>query len=98
MPQVRILLGAPLLQEVGARGFEPPTSCAQGRRATRLRYAPRSEGGKYSISALHATNALAGLPRAPACTAADAGSVARGRGGSGGFSRRVPAPPWSGRA
>src|SRR5256886_17086703 len=42
MPQVRILLGAPtLLQKVGARGFEPPTSCAQGRRATRLRYAPR---------------------------------------------------------
>jgi hypothetical protein len=30
-----------LLKElVGARGFEPRTSCAQGRRATRLRYAP----------------------------------------------------------
>src|SRR5438067_429796 len=54
MPQVRILLGAPFAAEVGARGFEPPTSCAQGRRATRLRYAPRSEGRKYSISALHA--------------------------------------------
>src|SRR5438045_2372929 len=27
--------------KIGARGFEPPTSCAQGRRATRLRYAPR---------------------------------------------------------
>src|SRR5258708_1758032 len=45
MPQVRILLGAPAPRnfqaaEVGARGFEPPTSCAQGRRATRLRYAP----------------------------------------------------------
>ncbi len=25
---------------VGARGFEPPTSCSQSRRATRLRYAP----------------------------------------------------------
>jgi hypothetical protein len=25
---------------VGASGFEPETSCAQGRRATRLRYAP----------------------------------------------------------
>ena len=25
---------------VGAPGFEPGTSCAQGRRATRLRYAP----------------------------------------------------------
>ena len=28
---------------VGARGFEPRTSCAQGRRATRLRYAPTSK-------------------------------------------------------
>ncbi len=27
---------------VGARGFEPPTPCAQGRCATRLRYAPES--------------------------------------------------------
>ena len=25
---------------VGARGFEPPTSCSRSRRATRLRYAP----------------------------------------------------------
>ena len=25
---------------VGARGFEPPTSCSQSRRATRLRHAP----------------------------------------------------------
>ena len=25
---------------VGARGFEPPTPCAQGRCATRLRYTP----------------------------------------------------------
>ena len=30
----------PLKRLVGARGFEPRTSCAQGRRATRLRYAP----------------------------------------------------------
>lgn len=27
---------------VGAEGFEPPTSCSQSRRATRLRYAPFS--------------------------------------------------------
>src|ERR1700727_2833466 len=27
---------------VGAGGFEPPTPCAQGRCATRLRYAPTS--------------------------------------------------------
>ncbi len=26
---------------VGARGFEPPTSCSQSKRATGLRYAPR---------------------------------------------------------
>jgi hypothetical protein len=32
---------------VGAHGFEPWTSCAQGRRATRLRYAPT--GGGFSI-------------------------------------------------
>ena len=25
---------------VGAKGFEPPTSCSQSRRATGLRYAP----------------------------------------------------------
>ena len=29
---------------VGASGFEPETSCAQGRRATRLRYAPTVAG------------------------------------------------------
>src|SRR5438067_2057788 len=51
MSQVRILLGAPVsLQKVGARGFEPPTSCAQGRRATRLRYAPLKAQGKYTLS------------------------------------------------
>ncbi len=32
---------------VGASGFEPGTSCAQGRRATRLRYAP-TRSGTYS--------------------------------------------------
>src|SRR5215831_12401587 len=30
----------PLILLVGARGFEPPTPCAQGRCATRLRHAP----------------------------------------------------------
>ncbi len=29
-----------IVKMVGARGFEPPTSCSQSRRATRLRYAP----------------------------------------------------------
>ena len=32
---------------VGASGFEPETSCAQGRRATRLRYAPTC--GKFIL-------------------------------------------------
>ena len=32
--------GKLLILLVGASGFEPETSCAQGRRATRLRYAP----------------------------------------------------------
>ena len=32
---------------VGASGFEPEASCAQGRRATRLRYAP-TEASFYS--------------------------------------------------
>jgi hypothetical protein len=39
---------------VGARGFEPRTSCAQGRRATRLRYAPTA-------------NALLIIRRLPSC-------------------------------
>jgi uncharacterized membrane protein (UPF0136 family) len=30
----------PINLQIGARGFEPPASCAQGRRATKLRYAP----------------------------------------------------------
>src|SRR2546427_2127787 len=29
----------------GASGFEPPTPCAQGRCATRLRYAPKKGSG-----------------------------------------------------
>ena len=29
---------------VGAPGFEPGTSCAQGKRATRLRHAPKERG------------------------------------------------------
>ncbi len=32
---------------VGARGFEPPTSCSQSKHSTRLSYAPRT--GKYTL-------------------------------------------------
>src|SRR5580765_459275 len=35
--------GTGKLGMVGARGFEPPTSCSQSRRATGLRYAPTKE-------------------------------------------------------
>ena len=34
---------------VGAAGFEPTTTCAQGRCATRLRYAPCGECAYYTI-------------------------------------------------
>jgi hypothetical protein len=34
---------------VGATGFEPATPCAQGRCATRLRYAPTRENPDYPI-------------------------------------------------
>ena len=33
---------------VGARGFEPPTSCSRSRHATRLRYAPSNSPPKGS--------------------------------------------------
>ena len=32
-----------LILLVGARGFEPPTSCSQSRRAARLRHAPMAK-------------------------------------------------------
>ncbi len=32
---------------VGAPGFEPGTSCAQGKRATRLRHAPKKAGVRF---------------------------------------------------
>ena len=34
---------------VGASGFEPETSCAQGRRATRLRYAPTKRAASILV-------------------------------------------------
>src|SRR5208282_6220285 len=35
---------------VGASGFEPETFCAQGRRATRLRYAPTSASDDSTVA------------------------------------------------
>jgi hypothetical protein len=39
-PTMGKIRGTLLKRLVGAPGFEPGASCAQGRRATRLRYAP----------------------------------------------------------
>src|SRR3954451_12785656 len=79
MSQVRALLGAPSAtataarhpaiprRRIGARGFEPPTSCAQGRRATRLRYAPREATAgctQFSPGAQGCGSALAGIAAA----------------------------------
>ena len=38
---------------VGARGFEPPTPCAQGRCATRLRYTPTLNPKAGSLPCVH---------------------------------------------
>ena len=38
--ELQALAGSPSSQLVGVEGFEPPTSCSQSRRATRLRYTP----------------------------------------------------------
>ena len=42
---------------VGEEGFEPPTSCSQSRRATRLRYTPTSRVSNHtrgaSLQGLH---------------------------------------------
>jgi hypothetical protein len=47
---------------VGARGFEPPTPCAQGRCATRLRYAPtRLKALEIIVSEVPVRWAIAGL-------------------------------------
>jgi hypothetical protein len=47
---------------VGASGFEPETSCAQGRRATRLRYAPTCVSYYSSVLCKFASIALANRP------------------------------------
>src|SRR5271167_774077 len=48
---------------VGARGFEPPTPCAQGRCATRLRYAPTAS----IIATMFAPSACAAATRLRSC-------------------------------
>jgi hypothetical protein len=50
---------------VGATGFEPATPCAQGRCATRLRYAPTPEDVDLTVffNTIHRTYARAPSPR-----------------------------------
>jgi hypothetical protein len=45
---------------VGVEGFEPPTSCSQSRRATRLRYTPTDAARRYRRAGCRA---LSGGPR-----------------------------------
>ncbi len=40
---------------VGVEGFEPPTSCSQSRRATRLRYTPKSRAETERIPVVIST-------------------------------------------
>jgi hypothetical protein len=54
-----MFLGWTLLEVVGASGFEPETSCAQGRRATRLRYAPTAESINCNVFVELASTTLA---------------------------------------
>ncbi len=50
-----------LLRVVGVEGFEPPTSCSQSRRATRLRYTPNPVTEKPTVTGSH--NTLRKSPR-----------------------------------
>ena len=47
---------------VGATGFEPATPCAQGRCATRLRYAPTAIALRLYVSFAEATAAVLAPP------------------------------------
>ena len=84
---------ATLLKLVGVEGFEPPTSCSQSRRATRLRYTPMhrndglrqrtdakaaASGGAQSSMAARGRRHAAGTPESAACRA----QVQRKLGGS----------------
>ena len=62
-----IALGSkPFGMLVGARGFEPRTSCAQGKRATRLRHAPKWEATSFCQASLRVSSENQGLGRSSA--------------------------------
>ena len=60
------MTGIDLRKVVGATGFEPATPCAQGRCATRLRYAPTAIALRLYVSFADAPNATAAVLAAPA--------------------------------
>src|SRR6266849_318632 len=97
MPQVRILLGAPI--RCGSRGERIRTSDLLRPRQARYQAAlrPAKRGPEVlDFRPVRNTNARASLPRAPTRAAAGAGAaVARARGGSGGSSPPVRVPPGS---
>ena len=47
-----------IVQLVGDEGFEPPTSCSQSRRATRLRYTPTKLNGLSSTALINNNNSF----------------------------------------
>ncbi len=58
------LLARAAALKIGVRGFEPPTTCAQGRCATRLRYTPKKRGA-LSVFEGRLQSAKWGRPDAP---------------------------------
>src|SRR5690606_36280444 len=66
---------------VGVEGFEPPTSCSQSRRATRLRYTPADDGQSIQAQAGHRPGGPAIVRSVPTGVNADGrGKVANGDG------------------
>ena len=44
------------MRMVGVEGFEPPTSCSQSRRATRLRYTPNTSSNTKTSYFMHSSH------------------------------------------
>src|ERR1700741_121423 len=72
----------PLIFLVGARGFEPPTTCTPCRYATRLRYAPTCCARKSILSGAQAVQQFPEFALEGGDVGAGAGN--RRRGGRGG--------------
>src|SRR6266478_9151504 len=99
MPQVRILLGAPI--RCGSRGERIRTSDLLRPRQARYQAAlrPAKRGPEVlDFRPVRKTNARASLPRAPTRAAGAGAAAARARGGSGGSFLPIQVPPGSVRA